>query len=217
MGCHKKIGSLLIPLLLVLCFFSGTSVSGSDTENIPDGAGSAPAAKDAISTAVPKEYETPKYFVPPPPFSEGIFPCSDCHADMEVNPERRQLTEEHVEISKNFNHASKQRWCLDCHNPDDRDKLRLANGDLVSFDESYYLCGQCHGTIFRDWKAGIHGKRTGEWNGKKEYRLCVQCHNPHNPRFKPLKPMPPPDNPLEIQYKKLTDDEIRRNPLGNIQ
>ena len=161
--------------------------------------------------------DLPTFFVPPPPFSEGIFPCSECHADMEVNPKRRELKDEHVEISKMFNHASEQRWCLDCHNPDDRDKLRLANGDLVSFEESYNLCGQCHGTIYRDWREGIHGKRTGEWNGKKEYRLCVHCHNPHNPRFKPLKPMPPPENPLEIQYRKLTDEEIPRNPLGNIQ
>lgn len=172
-------------------------------------------SKDSSET--PRHYETPKYFVPPPPFSEDIFPCSDCHSDMEVNPERRELEDEHVEISKMFNHASNQRWCLDCHNPDNRDVLRLANGDLVSFEESYYLCGQCHGTIFRDWKAGIHGKRTGEWNGKKQYRLCVHCHNPHSPRFKPLKPMPPPDNPLDIQYKKLSDEEIPRNPLGNIQ
>ena len=161
--------------------------------------------------------DIPQFFVPPPPFSEGIFPCSDCHADMEVNPQRRKLEDEHVEISEMFNHASEQRWCLDCHNPDDRDKLRLANGDLVSFEESYYLCGQCHGTIFRDWKAGIHGKRTGEWNGKKQYRLCVHCHNPHNPKFKPLKPMPPPDRPEQIQYRKLTEEEIPRNPLGNIQ
>jgi hypothetical protein len=181
----------------------------------------------AISSDLPKpplqEYgkygttDTPKYFVPPPPFSEDIFPCSDCHEDMDVNYERRTLEDEHVEISEMFNHASEQRWCLDCHNPDNRDVLRLANGDLVSFEESYNLCGQCHGTIFRDWKAGIHGKRTGEWNGKKQYRLCVHCHNPHSPKFKPLKPMPPPDNPLEIKYKKLTDDEIPRNPLGNIQ
>ncbi len=161
--------------------------------------------------------DTPKYFVPPPPFSEDIFPCSDCHEDMEVNHRRRKLEDEHVEISEMFNHASEQRWCLDCHNPDNRDVLRLANGDLVSFEESYNLCGQCHGTIFRDWKAGIHGKRTGEWNGRKQYRLCVHCHNPHSPKFKPLKPMPPPDNPLEIQYRKLSDDEIPRNPLGNIQ
>jgi hypothetical protein len=181
----------------------------------------------AISNDLPKppsqEYgkygtsETPKYFVPPPPFSEDIFPCSECHEDMDVNPKRRILEDEHVEISEMFNHASEQRWCLDCHNPDNRDVLRLANGDLVSFEESYYLCGQCHGTIFRDWKAGIHGKRTGEWNGKKQYRLCVHCHNPHSPKFRPIKPMPPPDNPLEIKYRKLSDDEIPRNPLGNIQ
>ncbi len=161
--------------------------------------------------------DTPKYFVPPPPFSEDIFPCSECHEDMEANHRRRMLEDEHVEISEMFNHASEQRWCLDCHNPDDRDVLRLANGDLVPFEESYNLCGQCHGTIFRDWKAGIHGKRTGEWNGKKQYRLCVQCHNPHSPKFKPIKPMPPPNNPLEIKYRKLTDEEIPRNPLGNIQ
>jgi hypothetical protein len=169
------------------------------------------------TSKIPKNYETPKYFVPPPPFSEGIFPCSDCHSDMDVNPKRRELEDEHVEISEMFNHASDQRWCLDCHNPDNRDVLRLANGDLVSFEESYNLCGQCHGTIFRDWKAGIHGKRTGEWNGKKQYRLCVQCHNPHSPKFKPIKPLPPPNNPLEIKYKKLSDEEIPRNPLGNIQ
>jgi hypothetical protein len=173
--------------------------------------------KNQETPAVQKNNDLPEYFVPPPPFSEGIFPCSDCHADMEVNPKRRKLVEEHTEISEMFNHASEQRWCLDCHNPNDRDKLRLANGDLVSFEESYYLCGQCHGTIFRDWKAGIHGKRTGEWNGKKEYRLCVHCHNPHNPRFKPLKPMPPPKRPQEIQYQKLLDKDIPRNPLGDIK
>ena len=163
------------------------------------------------------EDDLPEFTAPPPPFSEGLFPCSDCHEDMDVNPERRILEDEHTEISESFNHASEQRWCLDCHNPDNRDVLRLANGDLVSFEESYNLCGQCHGTIFRDWKAGIHGKRTGEWNGKKLYRLCVHCHNPHSPKFKPLKPLPPPDNPLEIRYRKLSEDEIPRNPLGNIQ
>ncbi len=173
--------------------------------------------KEQTISETPKKYDTPKYFVPPPPFSEDIFPCSDCHEDMDVNHRRRILADEHVEISESFNHASEQRWCLDCHNPEDRDVLRLANGDLVPFEESYNLCGQCHGTIFRDWKAGIHGKRTGEWNGRKQYRLCVHCHNPHSPKFKPIKPMPPPDNPLEIKYKKLKDDESPRNPLGNIQ
>lgn len=145
-----------------------------------------------------KQHKIPKFFVTPPPFSEDIFPCSDCHDDMETNPKRRVLTDFHEEIQLK-NHDEKNRWCLDCHNPDNRDMLRLASGKLISFEESYLLCGQCHGTIFRDWKAGIHGKRTGEWNGKKLYRLCVQCHYPHNPRFKPIKPMPPPIKPAYIK------------------
>jgi len=140
----------------------------------------------------------PEFFVPPPPFSEGIFPCSDCHEDQEVNPKRRVLEDFHEEI-RIINHNEEERWCLDCHNPDNRDVLRLASGRLVSFEESYYLCGQCHGTIFRDWKAGIHGLRTGDWNGEKTYRLCVQCHNPHQPRFKPIAPKPPPVKPKNIK------------------
>lgn len=160
--------------------------------------------------------DMPHFFVPPPPFSEGIFPCSDCHSDMEPNPERREL-EEHTEIAKNFAHAKDQRWCLDCHNPDDRDKLRLANGNLITFEESYDLCGQCHGTIYRDWKAGVHGKRTGEWNGRKLYRLCVHCHDPHRPRFKPIKPMPPPMKPKNIKLHDMPQDQIPRNPLGDIK
>lgn len=159
----------------------------------------APAHKEKDPVKIPERPpDIPEYFVPPPPFSEGIFPCSQCHADMPVNTSRRKLEMYHFDIEIK-NHAEEQRWCLDCHNPDDRDVLRLASGKLVSFKESYYLCGQCHGTIFRDWKAGIHGKRTGEWNGKKVYRLCVHCHNPHQPRFKPLAPKPPPVKPTEIK------------------
>jgi len=154
--------------------------------------------------------DVPDFFVPPPPFSEDIFPCSECHADLEVNEEHREL-DFHEDIK--LKHAEEQRWCLDCHNPADRDKLRLANGQTISFETSYNLCGQCHGTIFRDWKAGVHGTRTGFWNGKKQYRLCVHCHNPHNPRFKPIEPLPPPIRPDELKYTKSEDDQIPRNPL----
>jgi hypothetical protein len=131
--------------------------------------------------------------VPPPPFTdETIFPCSSCHADQEVDPEPRELFF-HEEIA--LDHGSEERWCLDCHNPDDRDHLRLANGSLVGFEESYRLCGQCHGTIYRDWREGIHGQRRGFWNGSKSYLLCAHCHDPHAPAFKPLEPLPPPVRP----------------------
>jgi hypothetical protein len=45
----------------------------------------------------------------------------------------------------------------------------------------------------------VHGKRTGEWSGRKIYRLCVHCHDPHQPRFRPITPKPPPVQPYNIK------------------
>ncbi|MBI5675756.1 MAG: hypothetical protein HZC48_08050 [Nitrospirae bacterium] len=154
--------------------------------------------------------ETTDYPVPPPPFSEGIFPCSGCHAGMEVNTNIRELSfHEDIKL-KHFDG-----WCFNCHNPDNRDVLRLASGKIITFKESEYLCGQCHGEKFRNWKVGVHGKRTGLWNGRKEYRLCVHCHSPHQPRFKPLKPLPPPVRPEDSKYKTI--EQIPLNPLNSIK
>jgi len=134
------------------------------------------------------------YNVPPAPFSnEDIFPCTWCHEDMDVNYERRELVDFHDDIL--LEHGPEERWCFDCHAAEDRDNLRLANGTRVGFDESYRLCGQCHGTIYRDWREGIHGRRRGFWNGAKSYLLCAHCHNPHSPAFRPLEPLPPPVRP----------------------
>lgn len=130
--------------------------------------------------------------VPPPPFSEGIYPCSACHADLTVDRTRRELAA-HTEIV--LKHDQEHRWCLDCHDAANRDVLHLASGEPVKFEESYRLCGQCHGEKYRDWRAGVHGRRVGEWNGAKQYLLCVHCHNPHEPRFKPLQPKPAPRPP----------------------
>jgi hypothetical protein len=119
----------------------------------------------------------------PPPFSDGIFPCSGCHADLEKNGARRELSF-HDEQQSVFSHDAEHRWCVDCHDLRNRDVLRLANGDPVPFTESYRLCGQCHGDKLRDWRVGVHGKRIGRWDGEKTYFLCVNCHNPHSPAFK---------------------------------
>ena len=53
----------------------------------------------AMATAGMAQSNIPDFFVPPPPFSENIFPCSECHADMEADPNRREL-EEHTEIAE---------------------------------------------------------------------------------------------------------------------
>jgi hypothetical protein len=136
--------------------------------------------------------------VPPPPFSEGIYPCSGCHAGMTPNPARRALTEMHGDIE--LRHDEEHRWCLDCHDAADRDSLHLASGEKVPFAESYRLCGQCHGEKYRDWRAGVHGRRIGEWNGHKEYLLCAHCHNPHRPGFQPIVPKPAPRPPRRASY-----------------
>jgi hypothetical protein len=131
--------------------------------------------------------------VPPPPFSDGIFPCSECHSQMTPNRTRRALADMHTEIT--LRHDEEHRWCLDCHDAEDRDWLHLASGERVPFEESYRLCGQCHGEKLRDWRAGVHGRRTGSWNGHKRYLLCAHCHNPHQPRFAAIEPMPAPKRP----------------------
>ncbi len=135
--------------------------------------------------------------IPPPPFSEDIFPCSECHAEMEVNAERRELEDFHDDIL--LKHDEENRWCMDCHDAENRDILHSASGEPIDFKESYRLCGQCHGPKLRDWKAGIHGRRTGNWNGQKEYLLCAHCHDPHAPEFKKMKPEPAPHKPGKIK------------------
>lgn len=135
--------------------------------------------------------------IPPPPLSDGIFPCSECHADMEPNLERRELEEFHDDIV--LEHDEENRWCMACHDAENRDMLHSASGELIDFKESYKLCGQCHGPKLRDWKEGIHGRRTGNWNGRKEYLLCAHCHDPHSPKYKKMKPEPPPKRPGRIK------------------
>ncbi len=151
----------------------------------------ATAVAAATATLAPGGQQFP---VPPPPLSEDYYPCAqNCHNDLRTDPKPRVLTDEHADIQ--LHHAEQLRWCLDCHDATDRDKLHLQSGERFGFEESYRLCGQCHGDKYRDWREGIHGKRTGRWNGEKQYLLCAHCHNPHSPRFPDLKPEPPPAVP----------------------
>lgn len=147
------------------------------------------AEKKILTKKTISKKENVKFTVTQPVMSRGYFPCNDCHNDMSVNRRRRELTREHEDIALKH---TKNVWCLNCHSPENRNKLKLINGKLISFEESYLLCGQCHGLKLRDWKHGAHGKRTGLWNGEKTYYLCIACHDPHVPKFKKIKPLPPP-------------------------
>jgi formate-dependent nitrite reductase cytochrome c552 subunit len=118
---------------------------------------------------------------------------------MQPNLSRRALRDEHATIA--LQHAAGQLWCLDCHQAQDRDNLRLTTGASLPFNESYRLCGQCHGEKLRDWQIGLHGKRTGYWDGDKQFLLCSHCHNPHEPKFKAVEPQPPPERPGRATHR----------------
>jgi hypothetical protein len=179
-------GAVLVPAVAIGVFAARGERASSAAHAAPV---PAPAAATPQQPAEPGQ----RVEVPPPPFTEGIFPCSFCHSELTPNPTRRDLTEEHTDIK--LSHDEQHRWCLDCHDAADRDSLHLASGEKVPFEESYRLCGQCHGEKYRDWRSGVHGRRTGQWNGPRQYLLCAHCHNPHQPRFQPYKPDPAPQRP----------------------
>jgi hypothetical protein len=192
---YRRNKKTIFLITLYIVILSGCQNKEADNNELQKANNALPESKNTV--------QNNEFAVEPPPFSEGTFPCTDCHANFAPNPVRRKLVDWHTEISDMFNHDSENRWCLDCHDLKMRDSLKLASGKLLSFKESYKLCGQCHGEKFRDWKVGVHGKRTGYWNGKKEYLLCVSCHNPHSPKFQELKPMPPPvrQDSIILNYK----------------
>ena len=139
--------------------------------------------------------------LPPPPIDEDYFPCMDCHAGEVPNRTRRELEDDHDDLEL----AHGDLWCHDCHTAGDYDRLHRADDTAVGFDESWRLCTQCHGKKLADWRAGVHGKRTGYWWGAKEYRSCVQCHDPHSPAWKPIEAKRPPKRPAEIRL----DSDVR--------
>lgn len=119
--------------------------------------------------------------------------CTACHdgsTAVEGNPKDKGNVHDKVVL-----HHGRNRYCFNCH-------LRTQPRDFVDYDGSaiklanvQLLCAKCHGTNYRDWLYGAHGRRTGHWEaskGKPQYTVCVACHDPHWPAFKPIKAAAPP-------------------------
>jgi formate-dependent nitrite reductase cytochrome c552 subunit len=104
------------------------------------------------------------------------------------------------------------RFCLNCHNPTNRNAFVDYDGAEIAEADVALVCAKCHGPTYRDWKAGAHGRRNGFWGTRQgpQTRLqCIQCHDPHRPRFQPMKPLAPlkypargADAPREIRSPK---------------
>ena len=134
-----------------------------------------------------------------------FFPCDSCHQYMETNPTPRILTE--APHFPELNHGKADIWCTTCHTLDNREKLRLLSGELVTFEQAYRICGQCHATTYRDWQYGAHGKRVKRWHGERQIYNCAECHNPHvNPGIQPRQPMPPPGVRAQHRHRHAWHD-----------
>jgi len=97
-----------------------------------------------------------------------FYPCTQCHAAMEPNPEIRSIDTLHDSV---LEHGRGRIWCLSCHDLTNRDYLRTQLDELVDFDEAHLVCGGCHGSRHKDWYFGA---------------------NAHDPAIKPRAPKPPP-------------------------
>jgi hypothetical protein len=145
----------------------------------PQKFGPAPAAADNKVVVSPRIPELRAY------------PCyAQCHSQLVPNPTPRDLEEFHH--GKQLVHGGTLIWCTWCHTEGELDKLHLLDNTKISFDESYRLCGQCHGDKLRDWTNGIHGRQTGSWSGTKLRASCPVCHNPHRPKRPQFEALPPP-------------------------
>jgi hypothetical protein len=87
--------------------------------------------------------------------------------------------------------------CGSCHEPEDRTRLRLADGRTLPIRDVLQLCGQCHGPKYRDFSKGSHGGGRGYWDRSKGPWIrnnCVACHAAHAPAYPLVMPAAPPND-----------------------
>jgi cytochrome c1 len=105
------------------------------------------------------------------------------------------LPKEHEDIVMQHGRNNRNDLCFNCHDSDKIDMLRTRDGRRLKIEEGAQLCGSCHGPTYRDWEAGIHGRRSGIWDqklGSVVRQDCTSCHDPHAPAFPSMKPAPGP-------------------------
>lgn len=215
-----RIRAVAVPLALLLVaavLFFGPWTFRSPVE---------PAVAAPAWAINPAPVRTPR-FEPKLMLSGFTYRCSDCHSLFESPPETtRQLTQ-HREIV--LKHGLNTR-CFNCHHRDNRNAFVDDAGGEIPYDQPQMLCARCHGTVFRDWENGVHGRTNGYWDkarGEAKRLRCIQCHDPHEPPFPPMRPAPAPNtlrmgnqsraphgdvkNPLRI-YRREVDSAAEKHP-----
>ncbi|MBK1827104.1 hypothetical protein [Haloferula rosea] len=120
--------------------------------------------------------------------------CATCHDNRDPNYQANSgsaLEEFHQGLK--YDHGNQT--CLSCHNSEDYNTLKQADGRAIALNESMTLCSQCHALQHRDYQNGMHGGMTGYWDltrGGRTRNTCIDCHDPHHPKFPTVTPVFPP-------------------------
>jgi nitrate/TMAO reductase-like tetraheme cytochrome c subunit len=159
----------------------------------------------------------PRYFSREPPrqakgepvlMKDGRhYRCNDCHQNIEASQVQKSFFSAHPDIE--LNHGANN-YCLTCHSLNNREALRDINGADVPYARSELSCLPCHGTIYRDWEQGVHGRMDEYWDRAKRKAsqlTCVACHDPHQPDFKPMEPSPAP---RAVNYRDIQNSSIEK-------
>jgi hypothetical protein len=165
-------------------------------------------AEELVDLLKPLRFEgyadAPEISVVPRKDELFFYPCDQCHATIEPNPQIRKLdTVHHSELE----HGRGQIWCLSCHDLENRNYLRTLLSEPVDFDEASNVCGGCHANRHKDWVFGAHGKRIANWQGERTLYSCTHCHDPHSPAIKARAPEPPPRARVGLELKPGTPHE----------
>lgn len=153
---------------------------------------------------------------PPHVMIEGLpQTCNGCHQIFSSQSPAGATLQYHQDV--HLFHGMNNR-CVNCHDAEHREHLTLRDGTRITFAQTPLLCAQCHGTAYRDWQAGTHGKTLGSWvtGSESQQRLsCNECHDPHSPRFDPMEPLPGPRTLRmgEPRTDHAHHDEGKESPL----
>ncbi len=187
---------------------------------VPDlTAGSDATSRHAVTIHVPEGLGRVTFQAPDGAVHQ--VPCSTCHgpdglAERAADPARpfhlgltplpAGVEPPSGALSRRLEHGQLQ--CAACHSSGDRDRLRLADGRELPFEDVVTLCAQCHGPQYRDYQRGSHGGMNGYWDlrrGPRTRNSCVDCHHPHAPAYRPVMPVfPPRDRWLDSSTKTET-------------
>lgn len=139
--------------------------------------------------------------------------CNACHQIFQSTARGDRPLDYHTEIT--LSHGLNDR-CINCHDANDRERLTLRDGATIPFSQTPQLCSQCHGTTFRDWQRGTHGKTLGSWitGSPLQVRLgCNECHDPHSPRYTPYVPLPGPNTLRMGEQHEHDHTKGKQSPL----